>query len=330
MAAVSCPECGQPAHAEDRFCESCGLSLLLRRTPEGGPQGARRSTCVSCAGRVDAEGFCERCGRAQPAPRDRMEFDFGVVAGVSDRGRARVRNEDSMACAVVGPESAPAAVVVVVCDGVGSTERADQAAQTAVDAALARIVDCLQAGKDPYESTVDGSAAAFEAVELLAEPTSPDLAPSCTLVSAVATEEGVTVGWIGDSRAYWLAGADSRQLTTDDTLHAQLVAAGLSDEEASAEANAHALARWVGADAEPGLPHVVGVPPDEPGTLVVCSDGLWNYLPTAESIAARASGSPARVAAELTAAALELGGGDNITVVAVPYPFHSRRSAGDE
>jgi serine/threonine protein phosphatase PrpC len=321
MGETSCPQCGQPVHAGDRFCEGCGLSLLLRRTAEGGPLSAARSTCVSCSGAVDAEGFCEQCGRAQPAPRDRMEFDFGVVAGVSDRGRARARNEDSMACAVVGPESAPAALVVVVCDGVGSTERADQASQAAVDAALARIADCLQAGKDPYESTVDGSAAASGAVAALAEPTSPDLAPSCTLVSAVATEEGITVGWIGDSRAYWLAGADSRQLTTDDTLHAQLVAAGVSDEEASAQANAHALARWLGADADPGLPHVVTVPPEESGTLVVCSDGLWNYLPTAELIAASASGSPAQAAAELTAAALELGGGDNITVVVMPYPF---------
>jgi serine/threonine protein phosphatase PrpC len=325
-----CPDCAQPVSAGDRFCETCGLSLLLRRTQEGGPVSGRRTSCVNCSGAVDAEGFCEQCGRAQPSPRDRMEFDLGVAAGVSDRGRARVRNEDSMACAVVGPDGAPTAVVVVVCDGVGSTERADQASQTAVDAALDRIVDCLQAGKDPYESTVDGSAAAFEAVRRLAEPSSPELAPSSTLVSAVATEEGITVGWIGDSRAYWLADGNSRQLTTDDTLYAQLVAAGLSDEEASAEAHAHSLARWVGADAEPGLPNVVGVPGDEPGTLVVCSDGLWNYLPTAESIAARAAGAPPQVAAELTAAALELGGGDNVTVVVVPYPIHRCRSTGHE
>lgn len=327
--AASCPECGQAVAAGDRFCESCGLSLQVRRTAEGGPLPGTRRSCVSCHGAVDAEGFCEQCGDAQPAPRDRMEFDFGVVAGVSDRGLSRVRNEDSLACAVVGPEGSPTAIVVVVCDGVGSTERADQASQTAVDAALARMVDCFETGKHPYESTVDGTAAAFGAVGALAEPGSPDLAPSCTIVSAVATEEGVTVGWVGDSRAYWLAGEDSRRLTTDDTLHAQLVAAGLTDEEASAEANAHALARWVGADAEPGLPHVVTVPAEDAGTLVVCSDGLWNYLPTAGSIAARANGSPAQAAAELTTAALELGGGDNITVVVLPYPFHSRSAPGE-
>ncbi|WP_236794597.1 PP2C family serine/threonine-protein phosphatase [Amycolatopsis sp. GM8] len=319
--ALSCPDCAQPVTAEDRFCENCGLSLMRRRTAEGGPLRTPRGSCASCGGTVDAEGFCEQCGRAQPAPRDLMEFDLGFAAGVSDRGQVRVRNEDSLGCAILGPRDAPTAVVVIVCDGVGSTERADQASQTAVDAALARIVDCLEAGKDPYESTVDGSAAAFEAVRLLAEPGSPDLAPSCTLVSAVATDEGITVGWIGDSRAYWLSADGSRQLTVDDTLHAQLVAAGMTVEEASAEANAHALARWVGADAEPVLPQVAGVPAGERGTLIVCSDGLWNYLPAAETIAAQAKGSPAEMAAKLTAAANELGGGDNITVVAVPYPF---------
>jgi serine/threonine protein phosphatase PrpC len=67
---------------------------------------------------------------------------------------------------------------------------------------------------------------------------------------------------------------------------------------------------------------MVVLPAGGPGTLVLCSDGLWNYLPTAEDIAARLSvASPPAVAAGLTAAALELGGGDNITVVVVPYPF---------
>jgi serine/threonine protein phosphatase PrpC len=271
---------------------------------------------------VAEDGFCEQCGHAQPAARDRMEFDLGLVAGVSDRGRSRVRNEDSMAFGIVGPEDAPSAIVAVVCDGVGSTERADDASQAAVDAALEEIVDCLQAGKDPYESTVDGVAASYSAVRRLGQSSSLDGSPSCTFVSAVATAEEITVGWIGDSRAYWLADGDSRRLTTDDTLHAQLLAAGLGQEEASARANAHALARWIGADAEQGLPSMVVLPAGGPGTLVLCSDGLWNYLPSAEDIAARLSvASPPAVAAGLTAAALELGGGDNITVVVVPYPF---------
>lgn len=235
-----------------------------------------------------------------------MEFDLGAVAGVSDRGRVRARNEDALAAAVL----LPGTVVAIVCDGVGSAERADEAAQLAADTALDRIVDCLMAGKAARESVVDGYAAAFDAVRGLAQPVSVDLAPSCTFVAAVVTHD-VTVGWVGDSRAYWLAGKRCQQLTVDDTPHARLLAAGLSEREASAAVNAHALSRWVGADAEPGPPNVTTLAVGEPGVLLLCSDGLWNHVPRPVL--------PAGPAA-LVAAALELGGEDNITAVTVPYP----------
>jgi PPM family protein phosphatase len=142
------------------------------------------------------------------------------------------------------------------------------------------------------------------------------------------TAEEITVGWIGDSRAYWVpdsAETHPRRLTTDDTLVAQLVAAGMDEEAASAHLNAHALARWVGADAEQAPPHIVTLRPAGPGRLVICSDGLWNYLPEAETLAARVSDTPPlKLAADLTAIALELGGHDNITVVVVPFPLGQR------
>ncbi|HVV13418.1 PP2C family serine/threonine-protein phosphatase [Amycolatopsis sp.] len=330
MASRYCPDCGEAAGEGFRFCENCGAALRSRRTPEGGPLGPVAPGCVSCGETVSADGFCEQCGRAQPTGRDRMEFDLGFVAGVSDRGRSRVRNEDSMAFATLGPKNAPEHIVAVVCDGVGSTERADEASQAAVDAALAAFLDALGDGRDPYESTVDAAAAAFAAVRGLARSDSPDLAPSSTFVSAVVTAGEVTVGWIGDSRAYWLSGGTSRQLTTDDTLYAQLLAADVPEEEAAAEPNAHALVRWVGADAQERLPNVLTLPADTPGTLVLCSDGLWNYLPTAESIAAKTPDAPPlAVAAELTATALAAGGGDNITVVVVPHPFDQQGSADE-
>jgi serine/threonine protein phosphatase PrpC len=323
--ALKCPDCGEPAEASDRYCENCGGSLQLRRTPAGGPIGrVSADSCVSCGStQLGSDGFCERCGRAQPTGRDRMEYDLEVVAGVSDRGRARARNEDSMAFGVVGPPDAHKAIVAVVCDGVGSTERADAASQAAVDASFESIVDDLLAGKDPKEALTDGAAAAYSAVNELATPNSPDTAPSSTFVAGVVTADEITVAWIGDSRAYWVSDSPetaSRRLTTDDTLVAQLIAAGMSEEDASRNLNAHALARWIGADAEQGPPHIVTLKPAGPGRLVVCSDGLWNYLPEAEDLAAKTSSAPPlKLAAELTTVALELGGHDNITVVIVPF-----------
>jgi PPM family protein phosphatase len=321
---VTCPDCGEPAEATDRYCENCGGSLQLRKTPPGGPVGRVSGGCAGCGGtELAADGFCETCGRAQPAGRDRMEYDLELVAGVSDRGRSRARNEDSMAFAVVGPPGKPNAVVAVVCDGVGSTERADLASQAAVDTSLESIVDSLLAGKDPRSATADGASAAYSSVGELARPNSPETAPSCTFVSAVMTASDIIVGWIGDSRAYWISSSPdmpSKRLTTDDTLVAQLIAAGLNEEEASSTLNAHALARWIGADAEQSPPHLVTLQPSAPGVLILCSDGLWNYLPEAEALAAKVGNAePLKLAAELTSIANELGGHDNITVVVVPF-----------
>jgi serine/threonine protein phosphatase PrpC len=276
---MDCPGCGAAIEPTDRYCESCGASLRLRRTP------------------VDSV-----------AGRDRAEYDLGLVAGVSDRGSARARNEDSMAFAVVGPESSPQAVAAIVCDGVGSTERADVAAQAAVDTALSVMVDCLADNEDPQAATFQGVSEAYAAVRKLHDLGSRAVAPSCTFVSAVATKDDITIGWIGDSRAYWVAGTGSRLLTTDD-----------------AAPGSGALTRWVGADAVVGPPNLAVIPAGTPGRLVVCSDGLWNYLPTAAAIAAEMSGEPPlTVAAELTAVALRRGGRDNITVVVIPYPFEER------
>ena len=320
--AAHCPACGERVEPAHRFCENCGENLFVRATPAGGAARPVPPDCAACGGAVGEDGFCEDCGRARVAGRDRMEFDLGLVAGVSDRGRVRERNEDSMAFATVGRREAPQAVVAIVCDGVGSTRRSDEASQAAVDTGLERIADCLRAGKEAEESIVDGVAAAQAAVALLGEPGSTELAPSCTFVSVIATAEEITVGWIGDSRAYWLAGERSRQLTVDDTLYARLRANGWSEEEASKNPNGLALARWLGADADRDPPNVAAFRADGPGHIVVCSDGLWNYVPAAEGMAALVSERPPRViAAELTAFALDAGGGDNVTVVVLPYPL---------
>jgi PPM family protein phosphatase len=62
-----------------------------------------------------------------------------------------------------------------------------------------------------------------------------------------------------------------------------------------------------------------------PGALLLCTDGLWNYLPGPDELAAAALGplarsGPTAAAAALTELALQAGGRDNITIVLVPLP----------
>ena len=321
---LRCPHCGAVVEPEHRFCEECGENLVLHRSPVGGAVLARaEAACAVCGGDVDGDGFCVECGRAQPAGRDRMEYDLGLVAGVGDRGLRRRRNEDSFAFGVAGRLPEVRGVAAVVCDGVASSERADQASQAAADSAVDELLAALVAGTDPAEATRRAVAAAQDAVAELVDPAAPDNAPACTYVSAVVTGSVAVVGSVGDSRAYWVAGADSRQLTVDDTPAGQLVANGLlSQAEALAAENAHVLVRWLGADAGVVRPRVVEFAPAGPGVLLLCSDGLWNYLPEAAQVAAAlpAGTPPLDAARELVRVALDAGGHDNVTVVLIPFP----------
>jgi serine/threonine protein phosphatase PrpC len=146
--------------------------------------------------------------------------------------------------------------------------------------------------------------------------------PSCTFVSAVVGPDAVTVGWVGDSRAYWLPeDGEPACLTTDDSLAGQLAAAGVPVAEAPQAGPATALVRWLGADAGDTTPHVVTFAPDGPGRVLVCSDGLFRYRPAAADLAeVTPAKSPLDTARELVTFALDEGGHDNVTVIVLSYP----------
>ena len=291
--------------------------------PDAGP------VCTGCgAQHFDADGYCETCGRSQPRPRDHQERALAGVCGVSDRGHRHHRNEDAFAVAATSRPGGVPAVVAVVCDGVSSATRPDEASQAAADTASEYLLEALESGSDPKSAMHAAIMAAAERVERLASegPLEPSRnSPACTIVSAVATEGEVTVGWVGDSRAYWFPDdrSGSERLTLDDSWAARMVEAGLmSEAEAYADPRAHAITGWLGADAVEVEPHAVVFTPAVPGVVLVCTDGLWNYEESAPALAAvvpaDARSQPLRAAQELVRFACARGGHDNITVAVLP------------
>lgn len=294
--------------------------------------------CRRCAEPVDRrDRYCEHCGAWVADPwRDRVELDIGVAAGVSDRGRRHHRNEDALALRDVGSSlragsgSAQRGVAVaIVCDGVSSSARPDEASQTAAEAAAETLVAALRAEDGPAAATRIAIHAADRAVAELADSDGADPgAPACTFVSAIVTGEEVIVGWVGDSRAYWIpqAHTDSTptRLTKDDSWLTQVLAAGtLSPAQAAADRRAHAITAWLGEDADQVDPHVVTIEPEGPGVVVVCTDGLWNYLDTVDELSAAlpadALEAPLDAARRLVEIALHRGGRDNVTVAVLPF-----------
>ncbi|HZD99000.1 MAG TPA: protein phosphatase 2C domain-containing protein, partial [Micromonosporaceae bacterium] len=169
----------------------------------------------------------------------------------------------------------------------------------------------------------DATAAAQAAAASAAGEDGNPNPPSTTFVAAVVTSATITVGWVGDSRAYWVPDVGTPGsplcLTVDDTLAGQLSAAGVA--MASDAPNAGALIRWLGADATDTEPHTFALTPPGPGRVIVCSDGLYRYVPRPDQLAnATPAGTPIEVASALVRLALEAGGQDNVTVAVLPYP----------
>ncbi len=285
-------------------------------------------------GQVDTDGYCENCGHAQP-PNATMSSELDAVAAVSDRGLRHHRNEDAFAVSSTAlPDGSPA-VVAVVCDGVSSATRPDEASIAAAGAANEALLAALPLGTHPQQAMHDAIIAASHAVNALAvepetaqEHSPHQNAPACTFVGAVVTTGLLVVGWVGDSRVYWIPvdrGASPARLTEDDSWAAQMVAAGLmSDTEAYADERAHAITGWLGADAYELEPHTASFKPDRPGVVVVCTDGLWNYAEAAEEMAeavpSDAERRPLHAAQVLVGHALDGGGHDNVTVAVLPFP----------
>lgn len=333
------PAADPAADPSDDDTLALGLSVRVSdpRTPFAAtpePAVAAGPVCVACGlGGVDEDGYCEHCGHAQPRQRDHQEEESAGAAAVSDRGLRHHRNEDAFALtALVLPDGSPA-VAAVVCDGVSTAHRPDDASAVAATEGSARLLAALRRGTDPGEAMRSALMAAFDAVTALADEDPPGApgrynAPACTCVSAVVAGPVFTVGWIGDSRAYWIPddrGASPARLTEDDSWAARMVAAGLmSEAEAYADQRAHAITGWLGADAVEVDPHVAAFRPDGPGVVVVCTDGLWNYAESAadmaEAVPADARERPLAAARALLGTALDGGGHDNVTVAVLPFP----------
>jgi serine/threonine protein phosphatase PrpC len=282
----ACPACGTQVLAGEAFCEQCGHDLSSAATP-----------CTACGSlNVGQDGYCENCGMLQPSGRDHVEIELETSAGVSDRGLRHSRNEDAMGLTSL----AQGQVVAIVCDGVSTSPRPDEASQAAADIALATLAKRLAEGDDAETATREAVRLAAGAVAASARP--GEDSPACTFVSAVVAGRLVTVGWVGDSRAYWL-GAQSALLTTDD-----------------ATPGTHMLTAWLGADAGEVVPHIRTFTTDGPGVVLLCSDGLWNYYPEPEALAATAlNDNPLAAARRLVRLANEAGGHDNITVAVIPF-----------
>jgi serine/threonine protein phosphatase PrpC len=245
-----------------------------------------------------------------------------TFAGVTNRGRRHERNEDDLALG-----QPPAVPVLIVCDGVSSSNDAQRASAVAAETVRERLEQAVPLGAADAEETmrgaIDAANAAVCALTPAAHSTEAD-PPETTVVAALVRDGVAVIGWVGDSRAYWIdreQPAASLLLTHDHSWMNDMVDSGqMSEAEAQLDRRAHAITRCLGPsdDPEGSTPSVTVLPlPERRGFLLLCSDGLWNYAPDAAQIAALVREAPedaVGIARSLVAWANAQGGRDNITV----------------
>ena len=311
----NCPSCAAETIPDANFCGRCGAKLKL---VSAAPSAACR--CGAGPESIDAAGFCNECGVRQ-IDADPYDHEEQIVdadfAGVTDRGRRHIANEDAIAIAE-GPSPSGLVRLAVVSDGVSSSSSAAQASNAAVAAFRDTALAALARGDELAATARQAADAAQKAV--LAIPYPGDAAaPAATLVAALVRGGRAVVAWAGDSRAY-LLGKTPSQLTRDDSWFNDIVAKGaLTSEQAKHHKYAHAIVNSLGGlnDGDVFTANFLDIALPGDAQLLLCTDGLWNYAETPEALVGLVSdqGAAVETCRAFVAFANREGGHDNISAV---------------
>ncbi len=224
-------------------------------------------------------------------------------AGLSDVGRQRDANEDNFVIAEP---------LFAVADGMGGAQAGEVASRTAAD-----VFAQVEGSDDqPEQLLTDLTREANRRIFEMSRTDASRRGMGTTLTAAMVWSKGVSIGHVGDSRAYRLRDGKLEQLTHDHSLVAELQRSGqLTAEAAENHPQRSIITRALGP--EPDVEVDAHTHTARAGDVyVLCSDGLTGMISDADMEAIlRGAGTLDDAAQALVKAANQSGGKDNITVV---------------
>lgn len=300
-------------------------------------------------------------GRYTSLPGDSYEFDFdqqslparysppesnklNLVIGIGiDPGLKRkdAPNEDSI-FAIQGirvtDEGSQPAGLFVVADGMGGHANGREASRTAIHSISDVIVPALwrdvsgNNAKEEKALFLDMLKNGVHHANLALYRRNRELAPNMmgtTLTAALQVGTTAYIANVGDSRTYLYRPAEGlSQITHDHSVVARLVEDGIiTPEEIYTHPKRNQIYRCLGEHASVEMDaFVVTLQPDD--ILLLCSDGLWEMVhdDILEKIIANAAHTPSQISSQLVQAALDHGGADNISVIAVGLTHSDNKS----
>jgi serine/threonine protein phosphatase PrpC len=225
------------------------------------------------------------------------------TASLTDPGRRRRHNEDAYVC------EPP---LFAIADGMGGAQAGELASRLAA-AVVGRADADGRTGRELVVGLIeDANRSVYE--RAVGDESASGMGTTMTV--ALAEDDHVWIGHVGDSRAYLLRDGALEQLTDDHSLVAELVRSGrLTPDEAGTHPHRSVITRALGTDAEVAV-DVMAVQTKPGDVFVLCSDGLSSMVGD-EAIrdALEQHGDLDEAARVLVDAANAAGGEDNITVV---------------
>ena len=234
----------------------------------------------------------------------------------TDPGKVRSSNQDSYAAG----EFRNGVAWAVVCDGMGGSVGGNIASSTAVRSISERITTAYR--ENMSSSSIRNllvtaiTNANFEIFDMASA--NPDLTGmGTTVVAAIMDDENIYVAHAGDSRAYVISKSSIRQITRDHSVVQKMIENGeITEAEAVRHPSKNLITRALGVDENLRV-DFNEEPCGERTMLLICTDGLTNYVTDEEIHQTILKGLHTDFAETLVDLANEHGGGDNITVVAV-------------
>ena len=238
------------------------------------------------------------------------------IVAKTDKGKVRASNQDAYAVGEFPDEVAWA----VVCDGMGGAAGGNIASALAVKVISDKINASYREKMSPssIKNMLDSAliAANLEVYDMA--DTKPELrGMGTTVVCAVVKNSCAYIAHACYSREYIFNKYNLSQFTTDHSFVLDLVNKGkITAEEAQNHPNKNLITRAIGVDKSIEIDFdEVEMADDD--VLIICTDGLSNYVSDMEMINEVSDGRYYAFADRLVKKANNNGGGDNITVVAI-------------
>ncbi len=237
-------------------------------------------------------------------------MQFGAI---TDIGMRRKINEDSYY--VNENDTFPYAIVA---DGMGGHQAGEIASKMLVDIVkdhltknLTADLDYVEAGEVMRQAFISANSTIYN----YAKTHYKIMGMGTTATLAMIYQSKLITAHVGDSRAY-LVGSEIKQVTRDHSYVNELLIRGeISPEMAKHHPKKNYITRAMGA--EDTVKVDISIKPYNDETVVLCSDGLTNFVSDEEIMAYIVREKPLKEnCEELVALANERGGGDNITIVA--------------